>query len=198
MSPRMVVIAGTICAVAIGIGAPESVKAQEAVALPEPPTKLEAFMVRAGVVMLCGSSRFGTVRGEPGSLIAVAGKELTNTGSGERALGVAIEVRKLEGRDPDRVSYVDLDELPSLLGGLAYMAKVDRTATSLDHFEAHYLTRGGLLVSLYNTSTGMKSTVSSGLGAAATTSELDYGEFQRLRQLLQSAYDSLRALQGEP
>lgn len=197
MSPRMVG-AATALAAAVSIpplsgGPQQPLAAQGPVVLAEPATRLEAFLVRTGVVMVCGSSRFGAVRAEPGALIAVATKELTDATSGERALGVAVEVRRTEHPEPDRVSYVDFEELPSLLAGLEYLAKVERTATTLDRLEAHYLTRGGLLVTVFSTSTGMKAAVSSGLAGSAAT-ELEYGEFQRLRQLLQSAYESLKTL----
>lgn len=147
-------------------------------------------MARPGALILYGSSRAGAVRAAPGALITVASKELTDAQTGERALGVAVEVRSAEGRDPDRISYVDLEEIPSLLAAFDYMAKVQRTATALDRFEARYLTKGGLLVSVFDTATGMRAAVSSGVTGNATT-ELEFGEFQRLRQVLQVAYDTL-------
>jgi hypothetical protein len=135
----------------------------------------------------------GAVGAARGALITVASRELTDVETGERALGVAVEVRTSEGRDPDRISYVDLDEIPPLLAALDYMARVQWTATTLDRFEARYLTKGGLLVSVFDVGSGMRGAVSSGVAGSATT-ELEFGEFQRLRQLLQLAYDALRAL----
>jgi hypothetical protein len=196
MSSRVVVVGRALYTLTVAIGLPCASVAQQPVLLPvEPPTKLETFMVKQGSVMICGSSRVGAVRATPAS-IAVSSRELTDARSGERALGVAVEVRNSEGRDLDRISYVDLDEIPSLLAGLDYMAKVQRTETTLDRFEARYLTKGGLLVSVFDTGGGMKAAVSSGLSGNATT-ELEFGEFQRFRLLLQLAYEALTALRAQ-
>ncbi len=184
-----------ICAMVIGVGLPASSVAQGCVEAEEPPTKLEAFMAQDGAVVIRGSSRVGAVRGEPGSLVTVASKEVTNAGTGERAHGIAVEVRKLDRREPDRISYVDFDEIPPLLSGLEYIARVDKSATSLDQFEAEYRTKGGLVVAMYNTSGGMKAAVSTGLVATATA-ELEFADLLRFRQILQSAYDGLKAIRG--
>jgi hypothetical protein len=94
------------------------------------------------------------------------------------------------------VSYVDLEEIPPLLAALDYMSKVERTQTALDRFEVRYLTKGGLLVTVFDRGNGMRAAVASGLSGAAST-EIDFGEFQRLRQLLQAGYDALRALRAD-
>ncbi len=153
-------------------------------------------MVRQGALMLQGSSRVGGVRAAPGSLITVGSREVTDVQTGERALGVAIEVRSTGRADPDRVSYVDLDELPPLLAALDYMARVQRSETALDRFEARYVTKGGLLVTVFDVGDGMRAAVASGVLANAAATELEFGEFQRLRQLLQLAYQGLSALNG--
>ncbi len=199
MSSRVVVLGSTLLATAAAIGVPCAAHAQPPVVLPaEPPTRLEAFLYRQGALMLHGSSRVGAVRATPAApaaLITVGSRELTDAQTGERALGVAVEVRSSEGRDPDRVSYVDLEELPSLLAALDYMTKVQRTETALDRFEARYLTKGGLLVTVFDVGGGMRAAVASGVAANAST-EMEFGEFQRLRQLLQLAYEGLTATRG--
>jgi hypothetical protein len=194
MSSRVVVLGRALFATAVAVGLPGTAVAQPPVLVPiEPPTKLEAFMAKQGALILYGSSRVGAVRATRGALITVASRELTDVETGERALGVAVEVRASEGRDPDRISYVDLDEIPPLLSALDYMATVQRTVTTLDRFEARYLTKGGLVVSVFDLGGGLRGGVSSGVTGSATT-ELEFGEFQRLRQLLQLGYDALRAL----
>ena len=184
-----------ICTMIIGIGLPASSVAQRCVEVVEPPTKLEAFLATDGAVVIRGSSRVGAVRGEPGSLVAVASKEFTNVRTGARAHGITVEVRKADRREPGGIAYVDFDEMASLLSGLEYLGKVDKSSTSLDQFEADYRTKGGLVVAMYNTSAGPKAAVSSGIGGAATA-ELEYGDFVRFRELLQSAYASLRSIRS--
>jgi hypothetical protein len=185
-----------ICALVITVGLPASSVADVSAVAEEPATKLEAFMAQDGAVVIRGSSRVGGVRGEPGCVVAVESKEVKIVGSGERALGITVEVRRLDGRDPGRTSYVDFEELPSLLSGLEYMGRLERSASSLDQLEADYRTKGGLAVTLYNTSSGMKAVVASGVVGRATAT-LEFVDFLRLRQLLQSAYDALNVIQGE-
>lgn len=183
-----------ICGIVIGLGLVPASGAAD-VAEEGPPTRLEALLARSGAVVIRGSSRVGAVRGEPGSLVAVASKEFTNASSGERAYGLTVEVRRADHREPDRLSYVDLDEIPALLGGLELMSKLEKSVTTLDQFEADYRTKGGLVVTVYNASGGMKAAVSTGVPGPAAA-ELEFGEFQRFRQLLQTAYEGLRALGG--
>jgi hypothetical protein len=183
----------TVYTMIIGMGLPASSVAQGCVEAVEPPTKLEAFMAIDGAVVIRGSSRVGVVRGEPGSLVAVASQELTNVHSGERAYGITVEVRKIGRPEQNRIAYVDLDEIPSLLGGLEYLGKVDKSATSLDQFTAEYRTKGDLVVS--NTSNSTKVAISTGVVGAATTA-LEFGDFQEFRQLVQTAYESLKAISG--
>jgi hypothetical protein len=177
----------------IGMGLPASSVAQGCVETVEPPTKLEAFMATEGAVVIRGSSRVGVVRGEPGSLVAVASQELTNARSAERVYGITVEVRKIGDPEQNQIAYVDFDEMPSLLGGLEYLAKVDKSATSLDQFTAEYRTKGDLVVS--TTSGSTKVAVSTGAPGAATA-VLEFGVFQEFRQLVQTAYDSLKAISG--
>jgi hypothetical protein len=157
------------------------------------PTRLEVLMARQGTLILSGSSRVGAVRSTGGALVAVAGREVRDAQTGERARGISIEVSTTGGRDPERVSYVDLEELAPLLAALEAMARVQRTETALDRFEARYLTKGGLLVTVFDRGEGMKAAVASGWPGAAWT-ELEFGELQRLRQLLQRAREVLLAL----
>jgi hypothetical protein len=185
-----------ICALVMSAGLPASSLADVPADAEEPATKLEAFMAQEGVVVIRGSSRVGGVRGEPGCLVAVESREVRNASSGERAFGITVEVRRLDGRDPGRVSYVDLEEMPSLLGGLEYMGRLERSAIALDQLEADYRTKGGLTVTVYYTSGGLKGAVTSGVVGRATAT-LEFVDFLRFRQLLQSAYDALNAIQGE-
>jgi hypothetical protein len=181
-----------ICTIVIVIGLPASSVAQACIEVAEPPTKLEAFMATDGAVIVHGSSRVGAVRGEPTSLVVIVSKEITKVSTGESARGIAVEVKKLQRReaDRDRVSYVDHDEIPALLAGLEYLAKVDKASTPLDQLEASYRTKGGFVVAMHNTSDGMKAAVSSGIGG--TVAELEFGHFLLLRRLLESAYANSR------
>ncbi len=162
---------------------------------PEPPrTRLEAMAVLDGVVVIRGSARIGAVRGEPGSLLFVTAREFTNASTGERAHGLTVEVRVPDRPTSERIAYVDLEEIPPLLAGLEHLTTVQRSATALEELEADYRTRGGLVVTVFNTAGGPKAAVTCGPGGPPT--ELELSDFLRFRQLLQSAFDRLNAVRG--
>ncbi len=165
--------------------------------LPEcalPRTRLEALAVLDSAVVIRGSSRIGAVRGESGALVFISAKEFTNVGTGERVHGLTVEIRRPEHAGEDRPSYVDLEEMAALIAGLEQLTAVERSATSLEELEADYRTRGGLLVTMRSTPAGPKATVACGCGGGST--ELELSDFLRFRQLLQSAFDRLRAVRG--
>jgi hypothetical protein len=196
MSSRVVVLGRALLATAVSITVPGASAEQQPYLLPiEPPTKLEALMSKRSALVFFGSSKVGGVRAALGAFVTVGSREVTDVLSGERALGVAVEVRDGGGRSPVRVSYVDIEEIPALLAALDSMGKVQRTETTLERFEARYLTQGGLLVSVFDVGQGMKAAVSTGLAGEGTT-ELGFGEFQQLRQLLQLAYDAVAPLRS--
>jgi len=170
---------------------PASVGAQM---LPEcalPRTKLEAMAVLEGAVVVRGSARIGAVRGEAGALLFVAAKEFSNAASGERAQGIAVELRLPDHPKPQRPCYVDLEEIPGLLAGLEHLSAVERSATSLDEFEADYRTKGGLLATVFSAAGAPRAAVACGFGPAST--ELEISDFLRFRQLLQSAFERLKS-----
>ncbi|MFN8093172.1 MAG: hypothetical protein U0599_13320 [Vicinamibacteria bacterium] len=198
MSPRTVALARTLLFLGAALGRPAATEAQPPALQVPPlplvePTRLELFMARQGTLLVTGSSRAGAVRAAAGALVTVASREVRDMATGERATGLSVEVRTSEGRDPDRVSYVDLEEIPPLLAALDAMATVQRTETALDRFEARFLTKGGLLFAVFDRGDGMKAAVASGYAGLSWT-ELEFGEFQRLRLVLQRAHETLGAL----
>jgi hypothetical protein len=157
-------------------------------------SRLEALTVLEGAVVIRGSARIGAVRGESGALVFVTAKEFSNAATGERVHGIAVELRSPD-HAPQRPSYVDLEEIPALLAGLEHLTALERSATSLDELEADCRTRGGLLVTVFNTPAGPKASVACGCGGGST--DLELSDFLRFRQLLQSAFDRLRSIRGE-
>ncbi len=160
-----------------------------------PRSRLEALAVLQGAVVIRGSARIGAVRGESGAFVFVTAKEFTNAGTGERVHGIGVELRPPDHAAPPRPSYVDLDEIPALLSGLERLRALQRSATALDELEADYRTRGGLVVTMFDTAVGPKATVACGCGGGST--DLELSDFLRFRQLLLSAFDRLKSIRGE-
>src|SRR5438067_8993547 len=84
-------------------------RAQETnVILSAPATRLEAFETNVGIVIIKGTTEVGTVSANAG-LISVKCRENTETATGHKERGVAIEIMQ-SGRRNDRM-LIDYDEL---------------------------------------------------------------------------------------
>lgn len=175
----------------LALATPLLAQSDPAVELVPPRTRLEAFALQEGAVIVLGYSRMGEVRGF-GSSVVVESKEFTNVASGQKERGLTIEVRERARPEREFVSYVDDDEIPSLLKGLEYLVKVDRSATPFDSFQADYRTRGELQVSTYSTDGGAKvaAAVSSGTIRRATA-VLTLNELDSIRTLVEAARAAL-------
>lgn len=148
----------------------------------EPRTKLEAFQAIKGVVIIKGFSRIGVAAGLDGTSIEVETRELRDAGSSAREYGITIEVREAGNAGRRSLSYIDYEELDSLLKGLEYLSKIDNSVTQLNRFEADYRTRGDLLFS-----------VSSGRGGVITMA-VSSGVFRRAISLFR--LEDLKVIRG--
>ena len=149
---------------------------------PEPKTKLEAFELRNGVVVIKGFSRIGVAAGTDGSSIEVETRELRDAESGSKVYGIAIEVRDTAKPERRRVSFIDYEEVEPLLKGLEYLSKIDNSVTHLNRFEADYRTLGDLLISAF-----------SGRGGTVTLA-ISSGVFRRVTAFFR--LEDLKAIRG--
>ncbi len=116
-------------------------------------TKLERFQARTGAVIVKGYSDLGKLSGTGGT-VEVTGMEFTDAQSGVKAQGVIIAVAGSGRYDRPVNSYIDYDEIDSLIKGIDYVSKIDKTVTRLDNFEAAYRTRGDFSITVFNDSGG--------------------------------------------
>ena len=136
----------------------------------DPKTRLEAFQSRLGVVIVRGFSRIGSAPGSDGSSIEVEAIELRDIDSRTKEYGITIEVTDAGKPDRRNISFIDYDEIDSLLKGLEYLSKVDNSITQLKRFEAVYRTRGDLIVSAFSgRGNAVTITVSSGIFRPVTS-----------------------------
>lgn len=158
----------------------------------KPKTKLEAFVAQDGAVIVRGFSKVGEVKGQYGSSVVVESKEFTNASTGKKEHGITLEVREKSRLEREHTSYVDYDEIPSLLKGLEYIVKVDKSATPFENFQADYRTRGDLQISTYSTDAGTKvaAAVSSGT-IGKTNAFLTLADLDSIRTLVETARASL-------
>jgi len=120
--------------------------------LSSPPaaTKLETFVGKKGLVSVKGFSRIGRIaNGAKGEIIIFATEFRDPNKPNDGLYGISIDVRGLSqngtGYQTKR-SFIQLDDIDSLIQGLDYISKISRSVTTLADFEATY--RSGTLTSM--------------------------------------------------
>jgi hypothetical protein len=115
----------------------------------EPKTQLEAFEANTGAVIIRSWTKVGIVHGDLGTKVTIEARELINAATGNKLHGIWIAVKGSDRSDREAGSYIDYDEIDSLIKGIDYISKIDRSVTKLDDFQADYSTRGDLRVSTF-------------------------------------------------
>src|SRR5229473_4307162 len=118
-----------------------------------PATKLEEFSAKTGIVVIRGFSTIGEVRGM-GS-VTVTAREFRDASNPKlRQTGLTVEVKESGRLERESISFVDYDEIDSLLRGIDYISKIERNVTSLKDFEAEYKTKGDFGITTFNEHNG--------------------------------------------
>jgi hypothetical protein len=160
-----------------------------------PKTKLEAFQLRTGVVIVKGFSRIGAASAQDGSSVVVEAIEFRDVVSRAKEYGVTVEVREAGNQGRRSFSFIDYDEIDPLLRGLEYLSRVDSSATQLNRFEADYRTRGEAVFSAFSTRGGnVTITVSAGL-FRRVTSIFRLEDLKAIRGLFIEAKNQLDTIQ---
>lgn len=158
----------------------------------ESKTKLESFQAKTGSVVIKSYSSIGGISGRLGS-VQVDALELRDATSGLRVLGITINVKESARLEREDTSFIDYDEIDSLIKGIDYVSKVSSPTETLSNFEARYKTRGDFSIVTFNGSDGVSAAVTSGsIGRARAYISLD--ELQKLRQVLTDAKTKLDAI----
>jgi hypothetical protein len=156
---------------------------QKDVAAAPPATKLEAFSAKTGVVLIRGFSTIGRINGL--GQITVEAREFRDGGNPNmRVTGLAFDVKESGQLERDNISFVDYDELESLLKGIEYISKVDRKVTSMEEFEAEYKTKGDFAVMTLSTSEGLRLAISSGK-FGKVSAYFNFDDLPKLKQLIE-------------
>jgi hypothetical protein len=112
----------------------------------KPLTELEIFQDTYGATLLKGYTDLPRIRGSGGSL-QIAIVDFRNVSNNSRVKGVSAEITLGERTADKARSFIEFAELESLIRGLTYISKVDRTATNLQNLEAVYTTKGEFSIS---------------------------------------------------
>jgi hypothetical protein len=160
-----------------------------------PKTKLEAFEAQTGTVIIKGVAPIGSMFAQAGTA-SVRSKESKDAGTGRKEYGIAIGLK--ENNRPEDITIIDYDELDSLLDGIDYIIKINRTVSALPSFSAVYVTKGGFRVAAFS-SNNRPGTIQAALQSSHTArSRLllapdQLAKFQALVQQAKNNLDTLRA-----
>ena len=106
-------------------------------------TDIGVFEAQTGAVIIKGFGQIGSVSVGT-DVISVRCKESKDVNTGHKAYGLVIEIT---GNNQQRErTFVDYDEIDSLLSGINYLSKITYDVTPLPSFEASYTTKAGLRV----------------------------------------------------
>lgn len=120
----------------------------------EAKTKLETFQGKAGIVLVKSYSDLGSVSGTTGGSVEIAAMELQDRSNGTKASGLLVSVKPSGQYSQQSRSFIDHDEIESLLKGIDYINGVTAATPPLKNFEAHYRTRGDFSIVTYNKGDG--------------------------------------------
>ncbi len=141
-----------------------------------------------------GFSTIGEVKEKLGA-IRVATVEFMDAISGKRGYGIAINVKESGRLSRDINSFIDYDEIESLLKGIDYITKVDKSVTKIDRYEAEYRTKGDFRIVKFSVKTGNVSVAfhsGVGGGVAAYLSSNGLASFRKLIEQAKSNLDSIK------
>ncbi|MCO5095155.1 MAG: hypothetical protein M9960_08155 [Xanthomonadaceae bacterium] len=154
---------------------------------PEPATKLEAFQATTGTVVVRGYTTAGTVRGL-GGVITVDAREFRDASNlGKRVTGISISVKETSRLERENTSFIDAEEIESLLQGLEYIGKATKEVTSFENFEAEYRTKGDFRVTAFNDNSGQLNIAVSSGRIGKSTAYLKAPQLQELKAFVEAA-----------
>ena len=160
-----------------------------------PRSNLEAFEATTGIVLIRSVQDIGDIAAKTGG-VTVRVREARDPGANRREFGVAIIVTQAQGSEDTTV--VDYDELDALIHGTDYVIKADWSLTSLNHFEAAYLTRSGFKVATYSSNrSGLIEAFVLSNRLLRCRSSLTMDQLVRFRVLLEQAKAKIEILQRE-
>ena len=165
--------------------------------VPSPKTKLEEFSARTGTVIIRGFEEIGSVYGLYNTSIKVEAKEFVGVSTGKKEYGITIDVKKEDGRyDKENTSYIDYDEIESLIRGIDYIAKVDKSSTKFSNFQADYNTKGNFKISTFSTAQKIMVAISSGC-IGQVSAYYNLSSLTEIKTLIEKAKAKIDTLKGK-
>lgn len=161
----------------------------------EAKTKLEAFQGKAGIVLVKSYSDLGSVLGQTGGIVQIKAMELQDRKNGSRAAGLLISVKASGEFGQQSRSFIDYDEIDSLIAGIDYITGITSPTAPLKSFEAQYRTRGDFSILTFNQTDGTIAAAVSGTTIGSNDVFLRTQDITTLKNYVVSAKKILDTLE---
>jgi hypothetical protein len=162
---------------------------------PKPATKIESFEAKTGIVLVRGFTTVGKINGLGGQITIDARDFRDAANPGTHVSGISISIKETGELERENTSFIDADEVDSLLTGLSYISKANKDMTKLEQFEVEYRTKGDFSVTVFNQSNGNLSVAVSSGSMGKTTSYLKLEKLPELVRLVTLAKSKIGELQ---
>jgi hypothetical protein len=164
--------------------------------VPQAKTKLEQFSAKTGVVLIRGFQKIGSAQGLYSTSVNIQSKEFTNVTDGSKQYGITIETFKENGKyDKQHTSFIDFDEINSLIQGIDYISKIKPDVTKFEDFQADYTTKGSLKISTFSSGDKLMAAVTSGnIGGVAAYFNIE--DLAKIKDLLLKAKKKIESVKA--
>lgn len=112
-------------------------------------TELEVFQEKYGSVIVKGFTDLPAIRGLGGTF-KITVREFRDPATTRKIKGLQVEVDTGERYSSSAASFIEYGEIDSLIKGIDYVAKIDKSVTTLANFEAQYKTKGEFEITVFN------------------------------------------------
>jgi hypothetical protein len=120
----------------------------------KPKTELEAFQAKYGSVIVKGYSELSPATTGSGGSLQLRVMEFRNPSNNTKVKCLVAEIDPSERYASTARSFIEYGELDSLIKGVLYISKIDKSVTTLQSFEAQYTTKDDFEVTVFNRSSG--------------------------------------------
>lgn len=152
--------------------------AQEEVTQQKPSTELELFLQTKGQIIVKEFHEIGKIPGQQGTGLTLGTLILSDLGSyTKKRKGLRVEVMGVGKSDREHTSFLDIDEIDSMIKGLAYMSKLsdEWRDKPKEYTEVAFSTKGDFKVGFFINKGELQAFVKSGptIGSADAVLSMD-------------------------
>lgn len=147
-------------------------------------TKLELFQSQTGSVLIKGYSNIGKITGL--GTIDITAMEFTDASTNKKQSGIMVEIETGESYKSSGRSFIDYDEIMSLIKGVDYISNIKNDITKLNQYEVTYTTKDYFKITIFNNEDGLNCAVSIGY-ISPICSFISMEQFKELQRLIDMA-----------